>query len=71
MDKIKNSDKAQGDQITEKKEQKASVSYAIKAIGIHAKTLRNAGYMDDDSFNALEEWRTKIGEEFLKKQLGL
>ena len=72
MDKIKNSDKAQGDQIADKKkEQKASISYAIKAIGIHAKTLRDAGYMDDESYTALQQWRTKTGEEFIRKHLGL
>ena len=54
-----------------KKKQKASISYAIKAIGTHAKTLRNAGYMDVDSYNALEDWRTKTGEQFMRKQLGL
>lgn len=62
---------AQGAEIEEKKEQKASVSYAIKAIGTHAKTLKDAGYMDEDSYNAFEEWRTKTGGEFMRKQLGL
>ena len=71
MDKIKNSDKAQGDQIALKKEQRASISYAIKAIGTHAKTLKNAGYMDEDSYIALENWRTKTGEQFMRKQLDL
>ena len=71
MNKINNSDVAQGDQITNKKKQKNSISYAIKAIGLHAKTLRNAGYMDNESYQALEEWRTKIGEAFMKKQLDL
>ena len=71
MDKIKNSDKAQGAEITDKKKQKASISYSIRAIGTHARTLMDAGYMNEDSYNALEEWRTKTGELFVRKQLGL
>ena len=71
MDKIKNSDKTQGDQIAMKKEQKASVSYAIKAIGTHARTLMDAGYMDVDSYQALDDWRTKTAEQFMRKHLGL
>ena len=71
MDKTKKSDKAQGAEIASKKEQKASISYAIKAIGTHAMTLKNAGYMDEDSYIALEDWRTKTGEQFMRKQLGL
>ena len=62
---------AQGAEIANKKEQKISISYAIKAIGTNARTLKNAGYMDEDSYIALENWRTKTGEQFMRKQLGL
>jgi len=54
-----------------KKQQAKSVSYAIKAIGEHVKTLKKAGYMSDDMFAKFEDWRTTVGSEFLKKQLGI
>ena len=62
--------KVQGTEIV-KKEQAKSISYAIKAIGEHAKTLKKAGYMRDDMFAKFEDWRTTVGSEFLKKQLGI
>ena len=70
-EKEKKTVEAQGAEIADKKEQKASISYAIRAIGTHAKTLKNAGYMDEDSFKALEDWRIKTGELFMRKQLDL
>ena len=70
--KTKKAVEAQGAEIAyKKKEQKASISYSIKAIGAHAIVLKNAGYMDEDSYQAFEEWRTKTGEQFMRKQLGL
>ena len=53
------------------KKQTKSISYAIKAIGEHAKTLKKAGYMRDDMYAKFEDWRTTVGGEFLKKQLGI
>ena len=71
-EKEKKTVEAQGAEIADKKKkQKTSISYAIKAIGTHAKSLYDAGYMDEDSYNALEDWRNKTGEQFIRKQLGL
>ena len=77
MEKNKKGDNVQGTEAHSnnpsftKNKQAKSVTYAIKAIGEHAKTLRDAGYMNIESYTAFEEWRTTTGGEILKKQLGL
>ena len=71
MDKIKNSDKAQGAEIADKKEQKASISVALKAVTKHVKTIHEANLIGLSEFEQITEILTRAKSSYIKIEFGL
>lgn len=56
---------AQG--VEAKKESKKSITYALKAIGDHKRTLVEAKLIDDKDLKAWEEILEKVGAKYVKE----
>ena len=71
MAKQKQSGEAQGNQIAEKKEQKASISYALKAVTKHMETLRDAGLMHQAIYEQVMLELEASKREFVRREFGI
>ena len=71
MTKQKNSGETQGDTTANKKEQKASVSYALKAVTKHLETLREAGLMHQSIYEQVMLELDASKREFIRREFGI
>lgn len=71
MAKQKNSGETQGDATANKKEQKASVSYALKAVTKHLETLREAGLMHQSIYEQVMLELDASKREFIRREFGI
>ncbi len=57
--------------VKEKRRQKKSVSYALKAIKKHTETLEEGGVLDGEQVKTINEYVEGAAKQYIKEQYGI